>query len=44
LVFLRKGFVVRRLQIAFGYARGSLRALRKNLLRSHFLLNCMDTA
>jgi len=27
-----------------GYARGSLRALRKNLLRRRFLLNCMDTA
>ena len=32
-IFLRKGFVVRRLQIHKGYARTSLLALRKNLLR-----------
>jgi hypothetical protein len=44
LIFLRKRCVVRRLQIAFGYARGSLRALRKNLRRSRFPLNCIGLA
>jgi hypothetical protein len=28
----------------FGYARDSLRALRKNLLRRRFPFNCMDMA
>jgi hypothetical protein len=44
LFFLRKRFVVRHLQIHGGYARGSLRALRKNLLRIRFSLNCMGPA
>jgi hypothetical protein len=37
-------FVSRRLQIAFGYARGSLLALRKHLRRSRFPLNCIGPA
>jgi hypothetical protein len=36
MIFLRKGFVVRRLQIHEGYAHASLLALRKNLHRNHF--------
>jgi hypothetical protein len=39
LIFLRNGFVIRRLQIHVGYARGSLLALRKNLRRSRILPN-----
>ena len=40
-VFLRRDFVVRRLQIAEGYARASRLALRKNPLRNYFPLVCM---
>src|SRR6516164_8668740 len=38
------GIVVRRLQIATGYARASLLALRRNLLRNHFPPNRIVTA
>src|SRR5581483_9283321 len=38
-IFLRKSSVVRRLQIASGYAHSSLLVLRKNLLRNHILPN-----
>jgi hypothetical protein len=44
LIFLHKNFVVRRLQIAVGYARSSLLVLRKNLRRSRILPNRMVTA
>ena len=44
MIFPHKSFIVRRLQIALGYARGSLLVLRKNLLRSRILPNCMVTA
>jgi hypothetical protein len=37
LIFLGEDFVVRRLQIHFGYARASRLALRENLLRNHIL-------
>jgi hypothetical protein len=39
LDLLAQGFVVRRLQIHFGYARSSLLALHKNLRRSRILPN-----
>ena len=39
LIFFRTGFVVRRLRIHHGYARGSLLALRQNLRRSRILPN-----
>jgi hypothetical protein len=39
LDLLAQGFVVRRLQIHGGYARGSLLALRKNLQRGPILPN-----
>jgi hypothetical protein len=44
LIFLRKGFVVRRLQISFRYALSSLLVLRKNLRRNHFARFCIETA
>ena len=44
LIFLRKRLVVHRLQIAMGFARETLLALRKNLRRSRILPKCMDTA
>jgi hypothetical protein len=44
LIFLRKSFVVRRLQIALGYARGSLLVLHKNLRCRRILPNRIVTA
>ena len=44
LIFLRKSFVVNRLQILKDMRRGSLLVLRKNLRRNHLRFNCMLTA
>jgi len=41
LIFLRKTFVIRRLQITLDMLAPQLLALRNNLLRNHFPPNCI---